>query len=133
MNVALAISPAERRLRDRIDELEEEVRQCRDLLVPAEILPFDWGLEPAQNRLVIALAKAPNGYLTHEQIYRAVSMYSTESTVRAIVGIQIHRARKKLASRQITINTRWGTGYEMPQASRDIIKAAIRFAAREIA
>lgn len=125
VNVALAISPTERALRDRIDELEEEVRQYRDLLKPVETLPFDWQLEPSQIRLVLALAHAPGGYMSHEQLFRVVSVYAGETNPKSLVGQQVHRARRRLAPFHITINNRRTTGYEMPAASREIIRNAI--------
>lgn len=124
----IPISPEQRTIaeqRARIGVLEEELRQANELLKPEAILPLEWQLEPAQNRLIIALLKAPGGFLSNDQLFKAVSRFSTESDPKAIVSQQVLRARRKLKHIGVTIECRWSRGYELPPESRAIIKAAL--------
>lgn len=115
----------ERQLRDRIEELEEELRQAKEAVWPSDKLPVEWKLQPATHKLVISLYKASGGYLSHDQLYHAVRTYSEECDPKLIVAQQVMRARQKLEPFGIEIKSRWGSGYELPVASRAIIKAAI--------
>lgn len=122
------MTPDERiiaRQRARIEELEEELRQMRAIAQPVDILPLEWKLQNSQQKPVLALATAPDGYLSHERAFQIVARLSTECDPRLVVSQQIFRARPKLKPYGIEILTRWGLGYEMPPASRAVVKAAL--------
>ena len=61
-----------RRMQDRIEELEEEVRQLRELLAPSLGFPRDFRLTPIEEKILSAIyARAP-AVVAHERIRAAV-------------------------------------------------------------
>lgn len=113
------VTPAsERALRDRIEELEEEVRQLRrenmDISFPPE-----WRLTAAHARLLRRLHGAPGGFLTHEKVYDALRLWadSAENEVN-LVRSQICKMRQRLSPFGIEIRKRWGQGYELPPETK---------------
>lgn len=124
MNLALASSPTERRLRDRIDELEEEVRQLKDGK-SGIVFPSEWRLTAANSRALQALYQAPHGLLSNTQIFNAVRLWADGGDEYALVRVQVHKMRKKLTPFGVEIKLRWGQGYELPANSKAIIKAAL--------
>lgn len=114
----------EQKLRDRIEELEEELRQSREAMRSADRLPLEWGLEPAAQKLILSLYKAPNGYLSYDRLFHAIDTRSGQSS-RMIICQHVFRARRRLSSLGIEIKCRFREGLELPPASRDIIKRAI--------
>jgi DNA-binding response OmpR family regulator len=113
--------------RERIECLEEELRQLRSSLAPVLMFPIEWKLTATQQRLVAAFYKAPDGYLSHEQVFLASGSGAEEAD--NLVKVQIMHLRKKIAPLGLNIQKRWGLGYEMPPESRAIIGAAINGAA----
>lgn len=111
--------------RERIEELEEEVRQLRQSAQPTAVLPYEWKLEPSQRKLVLALAATPSGFLNYNALFQTINCFSTETEPRQLVAQQVHRARRKLGPYGVKLIVRWGEGVEMPAASRAIIKQAL--------
>lgn len=119
------MTPTERALRDRIDLLEEENRQLRETVrFEGAIFPADWELTGAHARMLAALAKAPAGFLSREAVH-AVCSRNGETLVK-VIDTQMSRLREKVKGKGIQIVTRWGVGFEMPEASRAIVKAALK-------
>lgn len=109
-------------LRDRVFELEEEVRQLRSMLKPLcdERLPLQWHLTPAEERLLLVLARAPEGYMSLEALRRAITVdpHAGPNGVR----VRVSRLRKTLGVHGVKIYTRWGGGYYLPPDSRELVR-----------
>jgi DNA-binding response OmpR family regulator len=113
------------RLRDRVSELEEEVIQLRGLpAVQAEMLPLEWRLTAQEARLLLAFVDAPQGFLSTEKLLRIIAKGSYRSP--QLVSVIVCRCRAKTRQFGIRIETRYGQGFQMPQASREIVKAATK-------
>jgi DNA-binding response OmpR family regulator len=118
------------RQRERIDELEEELRQTRDNLAPVAVLfPARWGLTPTQQRALAAFCKAPNGFLSHEQLFIAIGSKATEAD--NLIKVQIMLLRKAVQKLGIKIITRRGDGYEITPESKAFIKDVLDRVAAE--
>lgn len=132
------LSPEQRTIaaqRARIDELEETVRQLRDerravqQSHPVYFFPRDWKLSAAEVRAVVAFAEAKNGFLSNQEIYKAVSTYTmvpNKSECVNLVKVYICKLRKKLRPRGIELFTRHGQGYEIYSGSQAVIIAAMQ-------
>jgi DNA-binding response OmpR family regulator len=109
--------------RIRIEELEEELRQTKQSLhVTPVLFPSEWGLTPAQARLLGAFTKSP--FLTHEKCFLAVALnHQTEAD--NLVKVQIVNLRKKIEPLGLKIINRWGEGYEMPEDSVAFLREAL--------
>lgn len=111
-------------LRDRVFELEDEVRDLRKVLAGECQFPIEWRLRPASARLLSALLSAPNGYRSYDALSQIVS--PTQVAVgSSLVKVQMAHLRSRLQPLGIEIATRWGEGYELPAASRRAISAAL--------
>lgn len=110
--------------RIRIEELEEQIRQMRENIAPVVLFPKSWELRPAQQRIPAAFARAPNGFLTTEQIFVALDSDATEAD--NLVKTQICGLRRRVENLGIKIVTRWSLGYEMTPDSVAFVRSTIR-------
>lgn len=118
---------SEQQLRDRIEELEEEVRQLREQLDGRpELLPPEWRLTRTEARVVAALATAPRGYLSREGIQEAMYYPREPETGINLVSVVVSKVRRKLKPYNLEIRTRWGDGFEFEPKSREAVKAAMQ-------
>lgn len=121
----LSRSSVERQLRDRIEELEEEVKQLKETLRPNITFPSEWSLRPSGARLLAALYVAPSGYVSRDLAFKYLAFSDDSTAEKDIVGSQVFYMRKRLGPFGIEIKTRWGLGFELPPASKVIVKAAL--------
>lgn len=124
--MSIHVSTQERTIADqriRIEELEEEVRQLHETLAPITLLPIEWKLTATQQRIMAAFCKASDGFLTHQQIFLASGSKAEEYD--NLVKVQIMHLRKKISVLGLEIEKRWGLGYELTAASREIVRNAI--------
>lgn len=112
-------------LRDRVAELEEEVRQLRaqTVLTEAYRVPVEWRLTAKEEALALAFAK--RGTLSKDAVMAA--LWSPKWDLDGepspkLVDVFVHNLRKKLAPHGLKIITQWGRGYVMPDDSRDKMK-----------
>lgn len=112
-----------RHLRDRCETLEEENRQLRETLAPIRVFPKEWKLRPAHHRILSCFLQSPNGVRTDAQL-RAVACHS-DAECPSIIKMQISYLRKLVKPHGVEIKTRWGVGYELPAASREILERAL--------
>ncbi len=99
-------------LRERVDVLEEEVRQLRDAFEPSVAMPEAWKLTKSEARLLHVLARTRGGYLTKERILTA--LYGLEPDVDIkIVDVFVCKLRRKLsqAGSAIEVRTYYGNGF----------------------
>lgn len=90
------------------------------------LLPNEWQIHGAQRRILLMLLDAPGGAITHQQLLDVAESRAQPQSQRVIVRRHIREMREKLNGLGIVINARWGEGYEMPAASREIIRNAIQ-------
>lgn len=109
--------------RDRIDYLEEELRQLRESLAPITLFPIEWKLTATQQRIMAAFYKSADGFLSHDQVFRASGSLADEPD--NLVKVQIMHLRRKIAQLGMQIKKRWGLGYEITPESRIAIKKAL--------
>lgn len=110
-------------LRDRVYELEEEVRQLRKLLAGEARFPIEWKLQPGEAKLLSSLAAAPQGYRSREALCRIISKLDDPQLT--LVAVRISNLRRKLKPLGISILTRSHDGYELPPASRRALSALL--------
>jgi DNA-binding winged helix-turn-helix (wHTH) protein len=109
---------------DRIDELEETVRQYKEALAPVTNIPKFWGLAPNELRILISLYNAPEGFRSRAQLMAAIGGIEKELQNRNI-DVYMCRLRTKSAPHGITITTVHGQGFRLDQPSKAIIKKTI--------
>lgn len=118
-----------RSMRERIDLLEEEVRQYREAIEVQRPYPEAWRLTKYEGRMLKALARAKGGYVSTEQLL--VTLYGLEPDVEPkIVDVWICKLRKKLAGTGIEIRTSWGVGFGL---SPESVLALRRIVAENVA
>lgn len=112
-----------RRLRERIEELEEQVRQLREALAPRIIWPLEWGLRPFE-RAILSAIHACAGIATYERLVAAL-WHEERDDPYALLKVHVWNTRRKLAAIGVDIATVRGIGYRLPPASRAILDAAL--------
>lgn len=119
------------RQRERIEELEETLKQYQQRrhkgIGPELLFPVEWKLTPRVGLLLQALYRASDGFLTHDAAIRALAINSLNPF--DVLDVQVHNLRKAVRTYGIEVINRHSSGYELPPASRAIIKAALENAA----
>lgn len=114
-------------LRDRIEELEEELRQLKDSLKPKSefytLFPRDWQLTKTQARYLGLLYKTP-GMVTRERIL-TVANGPGHNLFEKTVDVHMYLLRKKLRPHGITIDVVRGVGFELSDQSRARVQRAM--------
>jgi DNA-binding response OmpR family regulator len=121
-----------KRLRERNEELEEEVRLLREREAAASVLPAGLPhLTKLQEKALTALW-CRRGVVDKVTIYGA--MYGDESEVGLkIVDVIVHQLRQKLTEpHHPKILTSWGRGFEIDRAARNRAASAAGEAAQLI-
>ena len=103
------------------DRLEARVSELESLLFShADVLPVEWGLTPAETRIVCALMA--RDVCSKEHLLAVAHDGRTDEPPEIkIVDVFICKVRKKLVPHGITISTLWGAGYRLDD--RDGVKA----------
>lgn len=109
-----------RQLRERVDELEETVRQLRDELGDEQELP-DWLPVLTRTERTILLLLADGRLVTTERIVASLYDHREDAPGENIVRVFISHLRRKL-SPHIDIRNVWGQGYQITPASRDRLR-----------
>jgi two-component system cell cycle response regulator CtrA len=118
---AAAISENEiTRLRARNAELEEEVRQLRELLKPSLIFPREWKMMGGEQKILASLYAAPNGFRSTAALHAALSRIDKDTEIKNVY-VYVCKLRKSLARAGILIETVRGQGYRLPSESRAIL------------
>lgn len=114
-----------RALRDRVDELQEEVRQLREQLVPPLAFPAEWRLTKSESGVLAFLyARSPHA-MSKERVLAAVWGEHEECPGEKIVDVVLSKLRPKLKPAGIVIETRWGDGFALPRTSRALLAQLI--------
>jgi DNA-binding response OmpR family regulator len=114
--------------KEQLDEANETIRQLRAILrpPPGAHFPREWGLTPAEARLLHLLAV--RGEASHDALLVAGEHRVGSGLDLNTLKVEIHRIRAKLAPVGVKIGTSWGNGYYLSDTSREIVKAALRAA-----
>lgn len=95
--------------REKIGELEEQVRQLKKVLVPVFITPVEWGLTRKQQALFCMLLK--------REIVTRDMLDAAEITGASITpnhsNVILYQLRKKLKKFGIQVKTEWGVGWRL--------------------
>lgn len=100
------------RQREKIEELEEQVRQLKKLLVPVFVTPVEWRLTAQQQTLFCML-------LTRDRVTRdmfnavAITRPSTKNESNQCCDMSVCQLRKKLKKYGIHIKNEWGLGWRL--------------------
>lgn len=110
-----------RALRDRVDELEEEVRQLREQLVPPLEFPSAWRLTQSEASVLAFLyARNPHA-MSRERVLSAVWGHCEDCPSEKIIDVVIGKMRMKLKHTGIVIDTRWGGGFALSRESCSLL------------
>ena len=97
---------------EKIEELEEQVRQLKKLLVPIFVTPVEWCLTAQQQTLFCML-------LTRDLVTRdmfnavAITRPSTKNASNQCSDMAVYHLRKKLKKYGIQVKSEWGVGWRL--------------------
>ncbi|ANM12075.1 winged helix-turn-helix domain-containing protein [Rhizobium sp. N324] len=98
--------------RDRIEFLEERIRQLEEALMPASIpVPVEYQLTANEARVYAHLASRDFG--TRQSIMTALYSDRLEEPEMKIVDVFVCKMRRKLKPFGVRIETVWGQGYRL--------------------
>ena len=98
--------------REKIGELEEQVRQLKKLLVPPFVTPVEWCLTGQEQTLFCML-------LTRDRVTRdmfnavAITRPSTKNAANQCCDMAVCHLRKKLKKFGVQVKTEWGLGWRL--------------------
>ena len=78
------------------------------------------GLTRAESRVLVWLLE--NEHVDKEQLHAAMAQDGDPATNIKIVGVLVHKLRKKLKPHGIEVATVWGTGYGLTADARDKLR-----------
>ncbi len=106
------------RLREEIDQLKEQLRVAKQALLVPKLFPMKWRLTPLETRMLRFLV-AREHPVHAERIIEAIYIpYGVQPASYNIVGVCIHRMRKKLKPFGIQIHNEHMVGYYLSKATR---------------
>lgn len=114
-------------MKDRVEELEETVRQLRETLAPSGSFPMEWRLTPKESRLLAALTRS--GEITIEGACIALGEGGGKIEPET-VRVHVARARRKLDRQMIHVFAKHGVGYYLDEVSLGFARGAFRRGAR---
>lgn len=121
MNLDLSAEP--RRLRDLIEEKDEEIRQLREAGRATFAFPSLLGLTATQARIVSRLLEASPQMIGADRL-RLLCLLR-EETLDKTIHVHVLNARRKLAAHGVAIRNHYGEGYSMEKASAERLKGLI--------
>jgi DNA-binding response OmpR family regulator len=105
----------QRRYEERIEELEEEVRQLRALAFGDKQAPNSWGVSPAEEDILRALIAHPLCSKDRLLSAREARNRGSGEVGPNILNVFVCRLRKK----GFPIRTKWGQGYYLDPVDRE--------------
>ena len=94
---------------EKIEELEDQVRQLKKLLVPPFVTPVEWGLTRKQKALFCMLL---NRDLVTRDMLDAADITGASITPNH-ANVVLYQLRKKLKKFGVQIKTEWGVGWRL--------------------
>lgn len=111
-------------LRDRIEELEEALRQAKAIAAPAALVPRAWQLTRHQSLLLAALIAAKGDYVSVDRLH--IILTDGERDTDPIgVRVQMSNLRRKLADHGVRITSAYHLGWRLTPPSIATIAAAV--------
>lgn len=109
-----------RKLAARVEELEEELRQCKEMMTFSTSLP-SWvpHLFPIEEAVLRHLMARDQ--VTHDSIFYMLYGTDTAAPGAQMSRVWIFKLRKKLRPFGIVIETLWGSGYRLPAQFRKLL------------
>jgi DNA-binding response OmpR family regulator len=114
---AVTLTPQE-----RIEYLEEENRQLRDMLLPTLSFPTSWRLRPRELIVLRALYAGRGRIVPHERLLALG--WPDEVPVKAYT-VTVSNLRLRLLSRGVDIITAHGVGYGLTDIGVAILRKAL--------
>jgi DNA-binding response OmpR family regulator len=111
------------RLRGKVEFLEEQNRQLKELVQPGFIFPVEWRLSVSESRVLALLSVAPDGFRTREALRNAACGVDSETGAK-VVDVYVFKIRRKIGPHGILIETVWGRGYRLSSENRAKVIAA---------
>lgn len=113
-----------RALQDRIEELEEEVRQLREAFAPRIAFPEAWKLKPRDSGILSAIYAARGSWITPEAI-----LLWCEGPATLAIDIHVRKwiaiLRDKVEPHGVAIAYQFGRGFALTPAGRVAVAKAI--------
>ena len=94
---------------EKIEELEEQVRQLKKLLVPAFVTPIEWRLTRKQQALFCMFLKRD---LVTRDMLDAAAITGASSTPN-YGNVILYQLRKKLKKFGVQVKNEWGVGWRL--------------------
>ena len=94
---------------EKIEELEEQVRQLKKLLVPAFVTPIEWRLTRKQQALFCMFLK--RDLVTRDMLDAAA--ITGRSITPNYGNVILYQLRKKLKKFGIQVKSEWGRGWRL--------------------
>lgn len=126
-----AVAADEQHRRDRariaalereLDEAHETIRQLQFAAAATWSAPVEFALTGREEGVLRALLGA-NGVLTKDRIMHALYANRIDAEPQPkIVDVFVCKLRRKIAPFGVTIETVWGRGYSLPEASKAILR-----------
>ena len=111
--------------RERIAELEEEIRQLREALTPEIAFPRGLRLTPFEGRLLAFLyARSPN-VMSKERIREALYPCDVDGPSDKVFDVYISNMRKKLRPYDVKIVSTWALGWSIDAPAKRRLAAMI--------
>ncbi|MEE7460628.1 hypothetical protein MFUR16E_04435 [Methylobacterium fujisawaense] len=109
---------------DRIEELEEQVRQLKDAFAPKVSFPLGWELDEQNIAVLSALFHTKGSYVTAEALRFLLVGFDDNASTK-FVEHAVSRLRRKLEPHDVRIHTRLHQGYALVPASRVRVAEAL--------
>lgn len=111
-------------LQERVGLLQERVHQLEAAMGMTMLAPPEWGLTPAETRVVGVLLT--RDIATKDAVMAALYRDTgrDEAEIK-IVDVFVCKIRKKLRPFGFEISTRWGCGYQIEGEMRQAMRAAM--------
>lgn len=109
-----------RKLAARIGELEEELRQCKEMMISSVALPA-WVPHLSQTEEAVLRHLMSRDEISYDSIHYV--LYGSEQAApdAQMPKIWIFKLRRKLEPLGIVIETLWGRGYKLPTEFRELL------------
>jgi len=112
------------KLRAKLDELEEENRQLREIMRPPVVMmPGVLALTQTESRVLDCLYRR-NTYVSREAILMHCNGLLSTTNAKCI-DVHIMRIRRKIKAYALKIETIWGGGFYLPPGSRANLKVLL--------
>lgn len=115
-----------RTLRERVEELEEEVRQLRDILAPRCEFPEEWRLTRSEAAMLAIFAGSVSVVTKSTIALARVQAWKSDGYSSNLPAVIICNLRKKLRNTPVQILTVWGIGWQTTPEGREYLRKFLK-------